>query len=520
MLSLTPARVGGRTRRLVLAAALSAALAATVLPSTASAAGHLHLADDTLFYQAGSERNSLSIREEAGGLILSDPAGLANRFLDFTTRGPCAQIDPRTMRCPLVKRVVARMAGGNDIAGPINTHLPVEIRGDSGDDTYAAGSPSFLTNVKFAGGTGIDTASYAGSGGSAAGGVRISNDGVADDGRIGLDTDNVDRDVEVLIGSRFADDILANGPLGLRVTGVFAFTSVHGGRGDDVVRVGAEGNQGVEILNGRVADGADKIIGGPAISFVDYSERTRPVTGTLNFGGADDGEAGEGDELLGGNEVLIGGQASDTLRAPFGSRARHSIDGNGGGDFIEGADGPDSLDGGPGIRDVIVAAGGDDLVLAKDGERDELDCGPGSDTFDIDTVDSLASCEDGTVGVLRLTPATVRAKAGETARVRLSWRHPQAWRQLRTVELRLLSKHGIPVGEVTIRPVRKRIADDGAIRVARGRIVTRGKTVIARLALRLDESLAGQALTAEVEATDRRGRRQLERGAASIHVAR
>ncbi len=38
-------------------------------------------------------------------------------------------------------------------------------------------------------------------------------------------------------------------------------------------------------------------------------------------------------------------------------------------------------------------------------------------------------------------------------------------------------------------------------------------------ALRLDEALAGQTLKVEVEATDRRGRRQLERNAGTIRIA-
>jgi hypothetical protein len=510
-----------RRTRLTLAAGLTAALAACALPAAASAAT-VGIVDDTLSYQGGSERNSLSLREVAGTLIVSDTSGVSNIFTaPPLPPAPCAQVDSRTLRCPLVDRVVARMAGGDDTAGPINTHLPVEIRGDSGNDTYNAGSPSFLTNVTFAGGTGgEDTVSYAGSGGSGAGGVQISNDGRANDGRIGLDTDNVGRDVEVLTGSRFADQIAANGPLDLRVTGVFAFTSVRGGQGDDVLRVGADGNQGVEILNGPVADGADKIIGGPAVSFVDYSERTRAVTGTLNFGGADDGEAGEGDELLGGNEVLLGGQAGDILRAPFGSRARHSIDGNGGGDFIEGADGPDRLVGGPGLRDVIVAAGGDDQLLAKDGERDEVDCGLGTDTFEADSVDDLGSCENGTIGVLRLAPKALRVKAGKPARLALSWRHPRSWRQLRRVELRLY-RGKARVGAVAISPRTRRIADRGAvIMLRRSRLVRRGKTVSARLALRLGRSLAGRRLRVEVAAVDVRGARQLEPRAGSIRVSR
>jgi hypothetical protein len=38
--------------------------------------------------------------------------------------------------------------------------------------------------------------------------------------------------------------------------------------------------------------------------------------------------------------------------------------------------------------------------------------------------------------------------------------------------------------------------------------------------MRLDPSLAGQTLKAEVEGTDRRGARQLERDAGTIRVAR
>jgi hypothetical protein len=51
------------------------------------------------------------------------------------------------------------------------------------------------------------------------------------------------------------------------------------------------------------------------------------------------------------------------------------------------------------------------------------------------------------------------------------------------------------------------------------RLSRKGKTVSARLALRLARSLAGRRLRVEVKATDRRGRRQLERDAATVRVA-
>jgi hypothetical protein len=513
-----PARLRGRTRRTLLAAAVVAgALATGALPAGASAAT-LAVSTDTLSYQDTSgERNSLSVREVAGALIISDTTALSNLPLQ---QRRCVSVDSRTMRCPLVKRVVARMGNGDDTAGPINTHLPVEIRGEGGNDTYEAGSPSFLTNVEFAGGRGVkDTVSYAGSGGSASGGVRITNDGVPNDGRIGLDTDNVGPDVEVLIGSGKRDEITANGALPFAVTGEFARTFVRGGHGDDVLRVGATGTQ-VTILNGPVADGADRIIGGPVSSTVDYGERTRPVNATLNFGGADDGETGERDEILGGHETLAGGQGGDTLRAPNVSTASHAISGNGGNDQIDGAEGNDTLSGGAG-RDSIRGLGRDDRILARDGESDTVDCGLGTDTVEIDPIEHFASCENGTIGVLRLAPKTLRTEAGETAKVRLNWRHPRGWRQLRSVTLRIY-RGDARVGAVAINPRTRRIEARGAVtlRGRTGRLVRHKKTVSAQLALRLDRKLAGRRLRLDVEAVDIRGQRQLERRAGSIRVAR
>ena len=52
------------------------------------------------------------------------------------------------------------------------------------------------------------------------------------------------------------------------------------------------------------------------------------------------------------------------------------------------------------------------------------------------------------------------------------------------------------------------------------RLAGKGKAVTARLALRLHDRLAGRTLTADVQATDTRGRRQLERNAGSLRVAR
>jgi hypothetical protein len=87
----------------------------------------------------------------------------------------------------------------------------------------------------------------------------------------------------------------------------------------------------------------------------------------------------------------------------------------------------------------------------------------------------------------------------------LSWRRPESWRKLRTIDLRLVHD-GVAVGEITLRARTGRISGGGAIEPIRkvSRLTHHGKMVTARLALRLDERLAGETL---------------ERKAGSIRVA-
>jgi Ca2+-binding RTX toxin-like protein len=371
--------------------------------------------------------------------------------------------------------------GGND-----------QIGGGGGDDRFGTGLNDGSDD--YHGAAGHDIISY----GDRTQQVLIDLDNVADDGVAG-ERDNVRSNIEGITGGRAGDVI----------TGDSGFDVIDGGPGDDRLN-GLEGND--LILMGATADGADEIRGGGGIDTVFYGSRTRPINATLNFGGDDDGEAGEGDELIGANEQLIGGSAGDTLRAPDGSTAAHGLFGLGGTDTLEGADGPDTLDGGPGINDTLKGENGDDSLFANDGERDDAQCSNGADTASLDSLDRFSNCETRKIGVLRLAPRTIEAAAGKPARVRLSWRHPQAWSRLRKVELRLF-RGPVPVGTITIRPRDERIAASGAVKVARRqtRLTRKGRTVTARLALRLDESLAGQTLRAEVEATDTRGARQLER---------
>jgi hypothetical protein len=158
------------------------------------------------------------------------------------------------------------------------------------------------------------------------------------------------------------------------------------------------------------------------------------VTVTVN-GIADDGRPGEGDDVRdldalklfvpatvigteGDQSVEIyaaadhepssieGRGGADDLRSGSG---RETIDGGAGNDRIEGGFNHDTLKGGPG-RDVIYGDStsgncggngqsctipfGNDTIDARDGEPDQVDCGPGQDTATVDAVDTVASnCE-------------------------------------------------------------------------------------------------------------------------------
>ena len=118
---------------------------------------------------------------------------------------------------------------------------------------------------------------------------------------------------------------------------------IDGGGGDD----GLRGGPGADTLNG--GDGED---------IADYSARTVAVTVTVGAAGADDGEAGEGDDVQGDVEVVRGGSAGDSLSGGDGA---NRLNGRGGADVLDGGGGDDELIG-MGGGDTFVGGAGVDLV--------------------------------------------------------------------------------------------------------------------------------------------------------------
>jgi hypothetical protein len=86
---------------------------------------------------------------------------------------------------------------------------------------------------------------------------------------------------------------------------------------------------------------------------------------------------------------LTGGPGGDTL---VGGRGNDRLSGLAGDDCLYGGAGNDVLDGGPGA-DTLVGGPRRDLLLARDGARDRVSCGPGFDTARVDRIDRVSGCE-------------------------------------------------------------------------------------------------------------------------------
>jgi len=150
--------------------------------------------------------------------------------------------------------------------------------------------------------------------------------------------------------------------------------SLRGGAGDDRLvldGVGGrlDGGPGADLLAGPVP--APGEAGGPFVS-VDYGQRTEGVRVTPDAGGADDGSAGEGDEVTGRISEILGGSGSDG--SPGGSTSL--VGGDGHDRLVAGAGG--YLSGGPGA-DVLVGGAGNERLDGGLGP-DVLRGGGGTDT--------------------------------------------------------------------------------------------------------------------------------------------
>jgi hypothetical protein len=149
------------------------------------------------------------------------------------------------------------------------------------------------------------------------------------------------------------DDRLALGELGARV--------VAGAGDDEVVATGApidvDGGPGADVMRGLLG------------SRVSYADRTAGVAVTQD-GQANDGEAGEHDDVGPGFSTVIGGAGDDELH----------LDGPADAGLVEGGAGNDRLFGASSARERLDGGAGDDRLHGLDG-TDDLRGGPGADVL-------------------------------------------------------------------------------------------------------------------------------------------
>jgi hypothetical protein len=232
---------------------------------------------------------------------------------------------------------------------------------------------------------------------------------------------------------------------------------LYGSDGDDVVD-GGPGDDYLEGVPGGAVDepithGRDVYAGGGGDDSLTYEGRSEDLVLTPD-GVADDGAPGEGDNVGADITTVWGGHGADTM---LGNAARNIFEGGEGDDELAGREGDDRLAGGPGADRVLGDAGqdvlggddggdllvggpgvdafwgdevlgcipslcasGQDDIRARDGERERINCGPGTDSVEADAVDEVVDspqssdrCE--TAGIAAVAPGQSAPGGGPAA---------------------------------------------------------------------------------------------------------
>jgi Ca2+-binding RTX toxin-like protein len=277
-------------------------------------------------------------------------------------------------------------AGNDTLAGAAGAD---QLNGDDGVDTFNEGAVPNGGDV-FNGGAGVDTVSYAlrTAAVTVTLGAGATNDGEA------AEADDAAADVEGVIGGTLADTLTGNPTLASVLTGGAGDDILVGGTGADTINGGAgadtiTGGDGADVLNGddgddtfnegAVSNGGDAIAGGAGVDHVTYTARTGDLVVDID-GTADDGEAGEADNIKTDVENVTGGAGADAIT---GSNAANALVGGAGDDTLSGGDGADTLTGGA-DDDILNGGAGDDVFAegAAPSGGDQFNGGTGVDRVD------------------------------------------------------------------------------------------------------------------------------------------
>ena len=220
-----------------------------------------------------------------------------------------------------------------------------------------------------------------------------------------------------------------------------------------------------------------------------------------NDGRADDGEPGEGDNVVGVEQLYVVGARvtvvgtsarddvfvdadSSTIRGLGGDDKLVAYDGNDtieggdGNDFLEGGFGNDVLDGGAGVdqfrgdrTESNVIAVGADQIRARDGNAEQIDCGIGPDTAQVDASDVVAGCESVDRPVIPEVVIPVVVKPGKP-------------KVLGKLSIRAIRSKGLairvacPAACTVVAELRVDKATARKLRLGRSRVLARGKKTL------------------------------------------
>ena len=318
--------------------ALSALVLLLAVPGAARA-GTISVSGSTITYQAAAgEENFVTVN---WGNVAAPPDYIPSLddHAEIAWVAPCEYDVALGARCPTAgadPTFVVRLGDGNDLGASINDHAAghhVELYGEDGDDDLQSDASSDLLD----GGPGNDMLSpdddEAGPGDRVAGGpgtdtLQTGNPtGAA--GPIGVSFDGVANDGYPGEADDYAADLEDLSATATSVPIHFAGTD-----GPNVVQLRSEAADTVRGLGGD-----DRIDG------------------------------------ANGNDVLDGGAGDDTIY------------GGGNDDTITGGPGLDSLSGEGSASGLFISVAGNDTIDARDGVREQLNCGPGADTAIVDPLD-------------------------------------------------------------------------------------------------------------------------------------
>ena len=340
----------------------------------------------------------------------------------FTTiPGDCAPVSSNTwIRCPGHATLKVDLGSGSDdvtfVSQGFDCFDAYELNLGEGTNSVNlssdCGAPTGPTTINSGAGPDVLTAGSQAFTFNAGGGNDSLYGSPGNDSFRGGDGD--DR----LFGSAGADQLLGEG----------GADQVNGGDGNDLVDGGA-GDDGLERCSNCIGSnndpgvGADAYFGGPGGDKLWLDGHAAGMTISID-GQANDGSPGEGDniasdiEAIGGtvhNDVFAGSAGPDNFEGNGGDDDMHGAGGNddlyggsgddrvfgdAGADKVQGASGADSVDGGPGTDQLygdiascsLFCTFDSDTLLARDGERDTVDCGAGADTAQVDQLDVVAFC--------------------------------------------------------------------------------------------------------------------------------